>query len=95
LILGMLAQGIPLTLLPDLAWPAGLEREAADEADPPHGPHGRHAGRTCTTDSLQHALAFSACPSGRHRRDSEGCSPDDSCDSPTGRTDFSGGPVAC
>jgi hypothetical protein len=34
-ILGMLAHGIPLTLLPDLVWPCALEHDVA-------GPSGRH-----------------------------------------------------
>ncbi len=58
-ILSMLAQGIPLTLLPDLAWPGGLEQDQPT--------HGRHAGDASAQDSLRTALTATASPTGRHR----------------------------
>jgi hypothetical protein len=74
LVLDMLARRIPLTLLPDLAWPETLR----DDPPPAHSgcsihdgrdAHpGRHAGGAGRQESLQEALAYAACPSGRHRR---------------------------
>jgi hypothetical protein len=86
LILDMLARGIPLTLLPDLAWPGAIGHDAATADDaaperdacsgPPGRParHGRPGAHSLTQDPLQLALAFAACPTGRHRRTGNGCS---------------------
>ena len=81
LILDMLAHGIPLTLLPDLAWPGALAEEhgaaerqactAPESREPRQGRHARAAG----SETLAQALAFAACPSGRHRRGPCGRSP--------------------
>jgi hypothetical protein len=72
LILDMLARRIPLTLLPDLAWPETLAEPALPHpaGRPPAsvGERGRHAAGPDRSESLQQALAFAACPSGRHRR---------------------------
>ena len=77
LVLDMLARGIPLTLLPDLAWPETLRDDAqADRRCPAtrETPRpGRHAGGPDRQESLQQALAHAACPSGRHRRGPAAC----------------------
>ena len=76
LIFDMLARGIPLTLLPDLAWPGGIaeddclpERSACSGTDRHPA---RHADATGGEESFQQALAYAACPTGRHRRTATG-----------------------
>jgi hypothetical protein len=68
LVLDMLARGIPLTLLPDLAWPETLGNDAQPDRSCPATREsrrpGRHAGGPGRQESLQQALAYAACPSG-------------------------------
>ena len=46
----MLAQGIPLTLLPDLVWPTELAHDYADEAARAEEPRPKPTGAGTRTD---------------------------------------------